>query len=34
MLIRPERSYVAIDVEVNGHMYKRQKIDVLKDFTS
>jgi hypothetical protein len=34
MLIRPERSYVTIDVEVNGHTYKQQRIDVLIDFTS
>jgi hypothetical protein len=34
LLIRPQRSYVAIDVEVNGHTYKRQRIDVLIEFTS
>jgi hypothetical protein len=34
MLIRPERSYVTIDVEVNDHTYKRQRIDVFIDFTS
>jgi hypothetical protein len=34
MLIRPQRSYVAIDVDVNGHTYKRQRIDVLIGFTN
>jgi hypothetical protein len=30
----PHVTYVAIDVEVSGHTYKRQRIDVLIDFTS
>jgi hypothetical protein len=34
ILIRPERSYVETDVEVNGNIYKRQRIDVIMDFTS
>jgi hypothetical protein len=34
MLIRAQRSYMTIDVEVNGHTYKPQRIDVLIDFTS
>jgi hypothetical protein len=29
ILIIPERSYAETDVEVNGHTYKRQKIEVL-----
>jgi hypothetical protein len=27
MVIRPEKSYVATNVEVNGHTYTRQRID-------
>jgi hypothetical protein len=34
MIIRPEKIYVETDVEVNGHTYKRRRIDVLMDFTS
>jgi hypothetical protein len=34
ILIIPERSYVETDVEVNGHTYKRQKIEVLMYFMS
>jgi hypothetical protein len=34
MLIRPEKSYVETDVEVNGNIIKRQRIDLIMDFTS
>jgi hypothetical protein len=33
ILVRPEKIYVAAN-EANGHMYNRQRIDVLTDFTT
>jgi hypothetical protein len=34
MLIIPVKSYVETDVEVNGHVYKRRRIDVIMYFSS
>jgi hypothetical protein len=34
LIVRPEKSYLAANVQVNGHAYKRQRIDVLMDFTN